>query len=172
MANRLATTACSALLLFTCAYSTPTASAQRVQPAPTTQADPAAPTTQRGATVSRVPTATTAAPVPTPPAAQRPDGTIDFSNLDWYSIGGGIVVFLVLLGILGYVWNHTRNKTLQKLGSLNDEPIFTLDELRQLRDKGQLSQEEFLRARAIVVEKERERYAKGEQEKDSGDADK
>lgn len=93
-------------------------------------------------------------------------------SVDWIDIGSGTILFLVILGGLAAVWHYTRKATLTKIDPGKDEPTFTLDELRQLRDKGQLSQEEFLRARAIVVEKERQRLAEGSGDDKNGASDK
>jgi hypothetical protein len=91
---------------------------------------------------------------------------------DWLETFGVVVFFVIMVGVLSYAWKYSRDKALEKLTPDEEEPPFTLEELRQLRDSGKINQEEFLRARAIVLEKERRRLIKDADEGRSASDDK
>jgi hypothetical protein len=66
-------------------------------------------------------------------------------------IGVGILVVIVLLGAMAVFW--TRRRMRGEEGDLVDVPAagFTLGELKRLHEAGQISNDEFEKARTTVV---------------------
>ncbi len=81
---------------------------------------------------------------------------------------GVILLAAVFLGVVGYILRR-------RLLSEDDDPAaaepFTLSDLRRLHREGQLSDEEFERARAAIIARTRAHLHKAEQDEDDTDAD-
>jgi hypothetical protein len=91
-------------------------------------------------------------------AASNSDRTVDV--LKW----GGLAVVLIIVGIIAIA--IIRKKLLGEDSGFNLEGNFSLSDLRQLLADGDITQEEFDRAKQIVLERSREMLREAEADSD------
>ncbi len=82
----------------------------------------------------------------------------DKSSLWDVAIYGAVVLGAVLLIVLVAHWYRARFRRLDESG-----PTFTLADLRELLDRGQLAPDEYERLRATIVAEVREQSGNGSQ---------
>jgi hypothetical protein len=65
-------------------------------------------------------------------------------------IWGGIIMAIVVVGFVGIM---VLKRRLMSSGESHQAPGFSLSELREMRDRGEITPEEYARTRAHVIEK-------------------